>query len=226
MKLRKAKTPKYTIIIKMLVVYSLLMGATALSLMFKYCFQSDAGRMFGRVLTYLIMASIAFGFYERKKQISADFGYSTKNVGVQLLFSVIGSMITLSIFVFIPLLAGSSSEMILSSKQTGLFNILTQVLFLLLLVGPIEEFIFRGYFQVQLEKVLHSPIAACVISSLLFGFWHFPSTQSLINVMCAFVIGLIYSVLKTKFRHCTMVSVSLAHGLHDAVIFLMSCALL
>ena len=130
---------------------------------------------------------------------------------------------TLSIFVVMPLLFGVNKEFVLTTKQTNIISIFGQIAFLMCFVAPIEEFIFRGYFQQHLEKLMSSKIPVCFISSILFGFWHFPSTMSMINVLCTFVIGLIYSLFMLKYKDCTMMSVSLAHGLHDTIIFILSC---
>lgn len=153
----------------------------------------------------------------------AELGYSTKNIGKQFWAGAVLLVITLSIFVILPLVCGVNKEFVLSVKQP---NVVGQVIFYLFFVGPVEEYVFCGYFQQQLEELIRNKIVVCVVTSLLFGFWHYPSTMSLINVACTFVIGLIYSIAKTKWKDCTILSVSLAHGLHDSIIFILSCILL
>ncbi|MGN1409288.1 MAG: CPBP family intramembrane glutamic endopeptidase [Eubacteriales bacterium] len=217
---------KKAIIIKLIVVYSILLGLTAMPLLFNIITQNNIVRISGRMFTYLLMAGIVLIFYKNRKNILRDFGYSSDNIGKQILMGGLILIITLSIFVLIPLLAGIDKEAVLQKKQTDIINILGQIIFFMLFVGPIEEFVFRGYFQKQLEKVLSNKIIICITVSLLFGFWHFPSTMSIVNVICTFVIGFIYSIFKTKFKNCTMLSVSLAHGLHDTIIFILSCVLL
>ena len=220
------KKEKVKIVIKLIFLYLILLGMTALPLLFNIMTQNNIGRLLARMLNYLLMACITLIFYENKNKILADFGYSSKNIGKQILMGAILLTITMSIFVFLPLLLGINKEFVLYVKQTNIINILGRIIFLMLFVGPVEEFIFRGYFQEQLEELISNKIVVCIIASLLFGLWHFPATMNIINVICTFIIGLIYSIFKTKFKNCTMTTISLAHGLHDTVIFLLSCILL
>lgn len=214
---------KVLLTIKLVIVYSVLLGLTALPLLFQMLTENSIGRLLGRMFTYLLMAGTVFVFYKNKKKMFTELGYSTKNWGKQVWLGGILLVITISIFVLLPLLCGVSKEYVLSVKQQ---NVVGQIIFFLLFVGPIEEFVFRGYFQQQLEEMIRNKMVVCVVTSLLFGFMHFPSTGNFIHVAETFVIGLIYSVVKTKWKDCTIISVSLAHGLHDSIIFILSCILL
>lgn len=208
---------------KLVIVYSVLLGLTAVPLLFQMLTENSIGRLFGKMFTYFLMAGTVFVFYKNKKKIFMELGYSAKNLGKQICASGFLLMITISIFVLLPLLCGVNKEYVLSVKQQ---NVVGQIIFLLLFVGPVEEFIFRGYFQQQLEKLIRNKTVVCIVTSILFGFMHFPLTRNFINVTWIFIIGLIYSVAKTKWKDCTIISVSLAHGLHDSIIFILSCILL
>lgn len=220
------KKEKAIITVKIVILYSLLMGMTALPLLINFVTQSDTGRLAGRMLMYILMAVITILFCKNKKNILSDFGYSSKSIGRQLLSGGIILLITTGIFVILPLLSGVNKEFVLMAKETDITYIVLKIIFYMLFVGPIEEFIFRGYFQHQTGELISNKIVVCIVTSLLFGFWHYPSTLSFYNVICTFIIGLIYSIFKTKLKNCSMLSVSLAHGLHDTIIFILSCVLL
>lgn len=88
-------------------------------------------------------------------------------------------------------------------------------LFYLLIVGPVEELIFRVYLQdTFLSFFPNHPGAGVVLQALLFGFWHVIN-GSLVQVPFAFCIGLIFGFAKLRLKHCGYVGVSLAHGLYD-----------
>lgn len=214
---------KVLLSIKLVIVYSVLLGLTALPLLFQILTENSIGRLLGKIFTYLLMAGTVFVFYDNKKKIFTELGYSTKNWRKQVWSGGILLVIAIIIFVLLPLLCGVNKEFVLSVKQQ---NVVGQIIFFLLFVGPIEEFIFRGYFQQQLEVMIRNKMVVCVVTALLFGFWHFPSTRNLIHVANTFVFGLIYSVVKIKWKDCTIISVSLAHGLYDSIIFILSCILL
>jgi uncharacterized protein len=65
-----------------------------------------------------------------------------------------------------------------------------------------------------------------VISAVVFGLWHYPNTHSLVNVASTTVIGLFYGFCRWRVKDCSLLSLSVAHGLNDAVIILLSYFLL
>ncbi|MCI5620964.1 MAG: hypothetical protein MR355_05300 [Lachnospiraceae bacterium] len=77
------KNEKVLLTVKLIVVYSILLGTTALPLLFNMLTESSVGRLLGRMLAKLIMAGVVFVFYKNKKKIFAELGYSTKNIGKQ-----------------------------------------------------------------------------------------------------------------------------------------------
>lgn len=62
------KNEKVFLTVKLIVVYSILLGTTALPLLFSMLTESSVGRLIGRMLTYFIMAAVVFVFYKNKKK--------------------------------------------------------------------------------------------------------------------------------------------------------------
>jgi membrane protease YdiL (CAAX protease family) len=89
-------------------------------------------------------------------------------------------------------------------------------------VGFSEEFIFRGYFFSRIETAAHSKLIAVLASSLLFGLWHFPNGFDPLKVAVTFGFGLIYGFARWKIKDCSVYSLSVAHGLHDMAITVLS----
>lgn len=214
---------KNKIILKIIIVYLILLFMTAMPLILRTIIQN----MFVvRIITYLLMFGLVFVFCKKNKVTTKELGYNKKNISKQLLKSLIPLFISVSIFVVFPLIFGVNKEMVLSTGSTNTIEIIEQICFLIIFVGPVEEFIFRGYFESEISKITNKGILISLISSILFGFWHFPSTMNLINVICTFFIGLIYSISKKKLKNCSTLSISIAHGLHDTIIFILGCILL
>lgn len=122
--------------------------------------------------------------------------------------------VALSILVsIIPALCGFS--LVGEHTDFSWFKIIFYLLFDLLIIGPVEEFIFRVYLQDTFvgffEK--HSWLGV-VIASFLFGLWHLIN-GSFAQVLITFAIGLVCGFAKYKIKNCGYVGVAFAHGLYD-----------
>ncbi len=160
-------------------------------------------------LVYLSMTVLPIVFM---KSTGLEFKIDIKNkrqyrygllmwVGLSLLLS-------LGVVIFGPDLIGTHQS------YTAL-QLIGNLLYFILIIGPVEEFIFRVYVQETLVSLFsrHKWIGV-VISSLLFGLWHIIN-GSLLQVLIAFVVGLIFGLMKHYIKDCTWISVSLAHGLYN-----------
>ena len=56
---------------------------------------------------------------------------------------------------------------------------------------------------------------AVVVSSVLFGLWHYPGGQDVLQVIMTAAIGAIYATARLRVRHCSTLATGTAHGLHD-----------
>ena len=98
------------------------------------------------------------------------------------------------------------------------------LVFNIAVLGLVEEVIFRGYLYVKLKNV--SPtIVAIIISSALFSLVHFPSIflgetpigiPYLVNAM---LFGVVSCLLIEKLKGCSLLSIIIAHGVHNAILY-------
>ena len=87
--------------------------------------------------------------------------------------------------------------------------------FYIVFVGPVEELIFRGYVQETLVEILpKNKWLGAVIAAALFGLWHIIN-GSFVQVLFTFAIGLFIGLMKYFVKNCTLISVSLGHGIYD-----------
>ena len=119
-----------------------------------------------------------------------------------------------------------SKSDVLSFKCSSAGILIFYLVYDFLFVGFGEEFIFRGYFCSRLGTVTKSKIAAVVISSVLFGLWHYPNGHNILQVIMTTLLGLLYGLSRYKIKNCSVLSVSVAHGLQDAAIMGLSYVLL
>lgn len=153
-----------------------------------------------------LIAFIAMKLSEMKLEISF------KNKMQYLVGIVIAVSLSIVIAV-IPALCGF--PFVGNHMDFSWFDLIYNFLFYLFIIGPVEEFVFRVYIQDALISCFkkHQWIGV-VIASLLFGLWHIIN-GSLIQVLFAFGIGLVFGFAKYKMKNCTYLSVVLAHGLYD-----------
>lgn len=94
----------------------------------------------------------------------------------------------------------------------------------LVLVGPVEEFLFRGIIQERLLEAL-SPVSAVGIASVVFAFFHFYPVALLSPPPVVFVhMAGYYTAMGVIFgwvyhRTNTLIAPALVHGLFNAVLF-------
>ncbi len=90
-----------------------------------------------------------------------------------------------------------------------------QMFFYLVIIGPVEELIFRVYVQDTLGYVfLANDWISVIVSSALFGLWHIIN-GSFIQVLFTFGIGLVFGFAKYFLKNCKYVGLALGHGLYD-----------
>lgn len=113
----------------------------------------------------------------------------------------------------IPALFGNS--LIGSHTEPNPFDVVMSAVFYIVFVGPVEELVFRGYVQETLVEILpKNKWLGAVIAAALFGFWHIIN-GSFVQVLFTFAIGLFIGLMKYFVKNCTLISVSLGHGVYD-----------
>jgi len=129
---------------------------------------------------------------------------------------LVGAAIALSlsaVIAIIPVLCGFS--LIGGHIVFSWFDIIYHFLFNLLIIGPVEEFIFRVYLQDAFVSFFEKhKWLGVVIAAFLFGLWH-TINGNIIQALFTFGIGLVFGFAKYKIKGCGYVSVALGHGLYN-----------
>ena len=83
------------------------------------------------------------------------------------------------------------------------------------IIGPVEELIFRVYYQETFISFLPKfKWIGVLIAAFIFGWWHLIN-GSLLQVAFTFGIGLIFGMAKYFIKNCKYLGLSLGHGLYD-----------
>ena len=126
----------------------------------------------------------------------------------------LGIALTLSLFIaFIPAWCGHS--LVGGHTNYDIGTLIYAFFFFLLVIGPVEELVFRVYYQETFMSFFnkHKWIGV-IIASALFGLWHLINGSPL-QVLFTFGIGLVFGFAKYFIKHFKYLGVSFAHGLYD-----------
>jgi membrane protease YdiL (CAAX protease family) len=161
----------------------------------------------------------------KKRPVASSLGFEKSHITKQSFIALIIFAITIS-FIIIPLLCGADKSDVLGFKARSLAILIYYIVKNMVFVGMGEELVWRGYFYVRLKEITGSGAWTVVISSILFGLWHYPVGQNILQVLMVTVLGLIYGLARLKIKNCSVLATGIAHGLHDTTNAVLSYILL
>ena len=126
----------------------------------------------------------------------------------------LGIALTLSLFIaFIPAWCGHSLVGVHANYDIG--TLIYAVFFFLLVIGPVEELVFRVYYQETFCGFFKkNKWIGVIIAAALFGIWHIIN-GSLFQVLFTFGFGLIFGFAKYFLKNCKYLGLALGHGVYD-----------
>ena len=123
------------------------------------------------------------------------------------------ALILSAVIAFIPTLCGFS--LVGTHIDFSMGVIIINFLLYMLIIGPVEEFVFRVFFQDAFVGFFEKrKWMGVVLSSLLFGFWHIIN-GNIIQVLFTFGIGLVFGFARFKIKGCDYAGLAVGHGLYD-----------
>ena len=125
-----------------------------------------------------------------------------------------GVALLLSLFIaWIPALCGVS--LVGAHEKFVLWKLFYELFFCFLIVGHVEELVFRVFFQKNLVELFRSQKwIGVLIAAALFGLWHWIN-GSWIQVLFTFGIGLVFGMTKEYLKDLHYPGIALSHGLYD-----------
>lgn len=146
----------------------------------------------------------------KMSNIEIDFEWSKYK---QFIIGALIALVLSIIVAWIPALCGFSLVGNHIDFVWGEF--LYNLFFYLLIVGPVEELVFRVYFQKTFVNMFSkNRWIGVIIASALFGLWHLIN-GSFIQVLFTFGIGLVFGLTKEYIKDLHYPGIALSHGLYD-----------
>ncbi len=166
-------------------------------------------RIFANIGTNLLLGASAWVAI-KLSGLSVDFEW--KNYKQFLIGAGVCLVLSLCI-AWIPALCGCS---LVGAHQTFvLWKLFFNLFYFLLIIGPVEELIFRVYYQKTLVAFFGArKWIGVILASALFGLWHLIN-GSWIQVAFTFGIGLAFGFTKEYVKDMHYPGISLCHGLYD-----------
>jgi hypothetical protein len=170
-------------------------------------------RLLSVIVTWYPMLIATIFFMRRDKESLKDIGFSKENIPLQILFGAVVAIGSLLVFIVLPALFGIQMGYV---GSLDIFSNLIEFVCIILGVALVEEIVFRGHLYKKLLDVNNSKWFAIIISSVLFGLFHFLG-GNIIQIVVTAIMGLYWCICREKIKHCTLLSLIIAHALHNAI---------
>jgi membrane protease YdiL (CAAX protease family) len=165
-----------------------------------------------QTLIYLLMLGTTIcALFLSKMDLTFLKQGNLKNLLLQFLFAFIVIIILLIIIVIIPSFFTDIHNIVGTNNR-----LIVPMLMDILIVGTIEEFIFRGYIFKIISELSNKWVGA-ILSSVLFGAWHLIN-GNIIQAILTTLIGLIFVLSLIVNKKANLLSVMVAHGFYDALL--------
>lgn len=161
--------------------------------------QLDYGRMVGRLGRFVGVLFVFFFYTKFFDQVSLQdsvLNPKTSKIKFFIYGAVLGA-IMVGITIILTIISKSIVFQFSPDWIQGIFPTFILYLFAMIMTATTEELIVRGYILNNLLKMIN-PNVAIVMTSILFGYWHW--NASFIYAWMAFIFGLIagYGFIWTK----------------------------
>lgn len=169
------------------------------------------------ILSIYSLTLVPLGLILCRKEKLSDYGITAqslpKQIGVGILIGLgMGCVLTL-----LPMALGFKRLVYTGSGFQSIREAVERLAYFILVIGLVEEFIFRGFLYTRLKEICLSDEMPILLSSALFGVFHF-SGLNFTQVLTPGLIGAFFCFCREKIQGCTLLSLVIAHGLHDWLI--------
>lgn len=154
----------------------------------------------------------------------SDCGFTSESLFLQIGTGIGIGLGMATVLTLLPILLGLERMVYTGAGFKTPEQAIVQLFYFVFIVGLSEEFIFRGFLYSKLDLICFSDEMPVIISSTIFGLFHF-SGFNFVQVLVCGLIGAFFCLCKKRIPHCTVVSLAIAHGIHDWMIRLLTTIL-
>lgn len=175
------------------------------------------GRMIVMIVSYWLITLVPVILMVFNKEKLYEVGFLKKKVIVQIIVGIGIGLVMSAILTMIPHLVGFGEWVDDGRRYKYLWQFVYEFFYCIVAVSTTEEFVFRGYLYKKAKDSFGSDCWAVIISSVMFGLFHI-FCGNIIQVFMTMFIGALFCLFRLKIKHCTLLSLIIAHGIYDALI--------
>lgn len=153
----------------------------------------------------------------RSKTDLSDYGITTQHLPQQISTGILIGLGMGCVLSLLPMALGLKQLVYTGSGYHSASEALVRLAYYVFVIGVVEEFIFRGFAYHHLKEVCLSDLMPILLSSALFGLLHFTGLN-FTQILTTGLIGAFFCICREKIPNCTLLSLAIAHGLHDWLI--------
>ena len=175
-------------------------------------------RMFLLFIAYWLIAAVPLIVMRVQKDRFGDYGFTKEKLPQQIITGIVLGTVFAVILVLPPYSLGFGALWDNGYRfGRDVWKYGYQLIYDTAAIAAVEELVFRGFCMKKIERMTGNAWVGAAVSSIVFGLFHF-STGSIVQILMTTAIGAGWAVCKLKIRHCTLLSLIIAHGLYDFII--------
>lgn len=163
------------------------------------------------ILISVIEVMLVLYLVKKQKLTYQDLGMRLPKKSMAWVVGIGCCMLPIALMI---ILSGGNLKMVFPAKLSLLLSVL-QTIYYFLIVAPSEELIFRGFLFENFKKIF-SLNKSILLTSSLFSIAHI-FNGSLMNIIMAFVISLIYCKVKCLKSNQSLYPCMLGHAITDSL---------
>lgn len=173
-------------------------------------------RMILMIVTQWILFLVPGILMIMNKEKISSLGFRKEKVLLQIGIGLLVAISMSLVFTVFPILLGFK-DMVGDRSYKKVWIFVYEFIYQILGVALAEELIFRGYIYHKLLEIKDNKWFAIIISSIIFGFFHIFSGNIIQIIMTTF-LGIFFCICREKIKGCTLLSLIIAHGVHNGMI--------
>lgn len=174
-------------------------------------------RMAAMIAVHWLIALVPFIIMRVVKDKPKDYGFTKTKVTYQILTGIIIGLAMSVVLTLLPCILGKAEWIDNGHHYKYFWQFAYEFIYAIIAVGLTEEFVFRGFIYSKVKSISNSEITPIVVSSICFGAFHLLG-GGIIQMFTTACIGALLCVCRLKIKHCSTLSLIIAHGIHDALI--------
>lgn len=187
-------------------------------------FQGAMALVYNQILLWVIIIIPTVILMRRNKETLASIGFRKQGLLWQIAIGILWGLVSLLFFI-LPSFVGLVDINYHALQNVDIGWVLLILVHGLFFVALVEEVIYRGHLYNAIKGMGSNIWPATLVTSVLFGLVHLPAAIffdtpiEAVYIITAMMFGVASCVMKEKIKHCSMLSLIIAHAVHNSIMY-------